>query len=189
MVTVLEEAMDLTDYHLSVCKLLLEHGISDPDVANGIYGLRHSLEIVANLLALVEIEDAEVPDTPTTDYVEDSEKPTIVKNITYEEMMSKQYLESEHPEAVPGTTDALDDLMDSAPKVDLKAVHQLRMNGKGAKEIAASFGVSGIDRRYSEINEIFQSDCRKKHTGFRNAERFWLRRRWGGFDERTSDID
>lgn len=155
MVTVLEEAMNLTDYHLSVCKLLLEHGISDPDVANGIYGLRHSLEIVANLLALVEIEDAEVPDTPATVNVEDSEKPTIVKNITYEEMMSKQYLESEHPEPVPGTTDALEDLMDSAPtpKVDLKAVHQLRMNGKSAKEIASSFGVS-VSTAYRWLDDI-----------------------------------
>ena len=113
MVTVLEEAMGLTDYHLSVCKLLLEHGISDPDVANGIYGLRHSLEIVANLLALVEIEDAEVPDTPVESNVEDNGKPTIVKNITYEEMMSKQHDESEGlHEAVPGTNDALDDLLD-----------------------------------------------------------------------------
>ena len=154
MVTVLEEAMDLTDYHLSVCKLLLEHGISDPDVANGIYGLRHSLEIVANLLALVEIEDAEVPDTPATVNVEDSDgKPTITKNITYEEMMSKQYLENEHPEPVPGTMDALDDLMDSAPKVDLKAVHQLRMNGKTAKEIATSFGVS-VSTAYRWLDEI-----------------------------------
>ena len=153
MVTVLEEAMDLTDYHLSVCKLLLEHGISDPDVANGIYGLRHSLEIVANLLALVEIEDAEVPDTPVESNVEDNGKPTIVKNITYEEMMSKQYLENEHPEPVPGTTDALDDLMDSAPKVDLKAVHQLRMNGKTAKEIASSFGVS-VSTAYRWLDDI-----------------------------------
>lgn len=154
MVTVLEEAMDLTDYHLSVCKLLLEHGISDPDVANGIYGLRHSLEIVANLLALVEIEDAEVPDTPAVVNVEDSDgKPTITKNITYEEMMSKQYLENEHPEPVPGTMDVLDDLMDSAPKVDLKQVHQLRMNGKGAKEIAASFGVS-VSTAYRWLDEI-----------------------------------
>ena len=154
MVTVLEEAMDLTDYHLSVCKLLLEHGISDPDVANGIYGLRHSLEIVANLLALVEIEDAEVPDTPAEVNVEDSDcKPTITKNITYEEMMSKQYLEGEHPEPVPGTMDVLEELTESAPKIDLKQVHQLRMNGKGAKEIAASFGVS-VSTAYRWLDEI-----------------------------------
>ena len=153
MVTVLEEAMDLTDYHLSVCKLLLEHGISDPDVANGIYGLRHSLEIVANLLALVEIEDAEVPDTPAEVNVEDNGKPTITKNITYEEMMSKQYLESEHPEPVHGTMDALEELTESAPKVDLKQVHQLRMQGKTAKEIATSFGVS-VSTAYRWLDEI-----------------------------------
>lgn len=145
MITVLEEAMDLTDYHLSVCKLLLEHGISDPDVANGIYGLRHSLEIVANLLALVEIEDAEVPDTPATVNVEDSEKPAIVKNITYEELMSKQYLENEHPEPT--------ETIDTAPKVDLKQVHQLRMQGKTAKEIATSFGVS-VSTAYRWLDEI-----------------------------------
>lgn len=142
MITVLEEAMDLTDYHLSVCKLLLEHGISDPDVANVIYGLRHSLEIVANLLALVEIEDAEVPDTPAEVNVEDNGKPTIVKNITYEEMMSKQYLENEHPEPT-----------ESAPKIDLKQVHQLRMQGKTAKEIATSFGVS-VSTAYRWLDEI-----------------------------------
>ena len=156
MVTVLEEAMDLTDYHLSVCKLLLEHGISDPDVANGIYGLRHSLEIVANLLALVEIEDAEVPDTPAEVNVEDSDgKPTIPKNTTYHEVMTRQFDESEGLEPMPGTTDALDDLLDSAPtpKVDLKAVHQLRMSGKGAKEIAASFGVS-VSTAYRWLDEI-----------------------------------
>ena len=157
MVTVLEEAMDLTDSLLSTSKLLLEHGIADPDVMNVVYGMRHTLEVVANLLALVEIEDAEVPDTPAEVNVEDSDgKPTIVKNITYEEMMSKQHDESEGlHEAVPGTTDALDDLMDSAPtpKVDLKAVHQLRMSGKGAKEIAASFGVS-VSTAYRWLDEI-----------------------------------
>lgn len=145
MVTVLEEAMDLTDYHLSVCKLLLEHGISDPDVANGIYGLRHSLEIVANLLALVEIEDAEVPDTPVESNVEDNGKPTITKNITYEELMSKQYLENEHPEPT--------ETIDTAPKVDLKQVHQLRMQGKTAKEIATSFGVS-VSTAYRWLDDI-----------------------------------
>ena len=145
MVTVLEEAMDLTDYHLSVCKLLLEHGISDPDVANGIYGLRHSLEIVANLLALVEIEDAEVPDTPAEVNVEDNGKPTIVKNITYEEMMSKQYLENEHPEPT--------ETIDTAQNVDLKQVHQLRMQGKTAKEIASSFGVS-VSTAYRWLDDI-----------------------------------
>lgn len=145
MVTVLEEAMDLTDYHLSVCKLLLEHGISDPDVANGIYGLRHSLEIVANLLALVEIEDAEVPDTPAEVNVEDNGKPTITKNITYEELMSKQYLENEHPEPT--------ETIDTAPKVDLKQVHQLRMQGKTAKEIATSFGVS-VSTAYRWLDDI-----------------------------------
>ena len=145
MVTVLEEAMDLTDYHLSVCKLLLEHGISDPDVANGIYGLRHSLEIVANLLALVEIEDAEVPDTPVESNVEDNGKPTIVKNITYEEMMSKQYLENEHPEPT--------ETIDTAQNVDLKQVHQLRMQGKTAKEIASSFGVS-VSTAYRWLDDI-----------------------------------
>lgn len=153
MVTILEEAMDLTDYHLSVCKMLLERGISDPDEANVIFGLRHSLEIVANLLAMVEIEDAEVPDTPAEVNVEDNGKPTITKNITYEELMSKQYLEGEHPEPVPGTMDALDDLMDSAPKVDLKQVHQLRMRGKSAKEIATSFGVS-VSTAYRWLDEI-----------------------------------
>lgn len=153
MVTILEEAMDLTDYHLSVCKMLLERGISDPDEANVIFGLRHSLEIVANLLAMVEIEDAEVPDTPVESNVEDNGKPTITKNITYEELMSKQYLEGEHPEPVPGTMDALDDLMDSAPKVDLKQVHQLRMRGKSAKEIATSFGVS-VSTAYRWLDEI-----------------------------------
>ena len=145
MVTVLEEAMDLTDYHLSVCKLLLEHGISDPDVANGIYGLRHSLEIVANLLALVEIEDAEVPDTPVESNVEDNGKPTITKNITYEELMSKQYLENEHPEPT--------ETIDTAPKIDLKQVHQLRMQGKTAKEIATSFGVS-VSTAYRWLDDI-----------------------------------
>lgn len=145
MVTILEEAMDLTDYHLSVCKMLLERGISDPDEANVIFGLRHSLEIVANLLAMVEIEDAEVPDTPATVNVEDSEKPAIVKNITYEEMMSKQYLESEHPEPT--------ETIDTAPKVDLKQVHQLRMQGKTAKEIATSFGVS-VSTAYRWLDDI-----------------------------------
>lgn len=155
MVTVLEEAMDLTDSLLSTSKLLLEHGIADPDVMNVVYGMRHTLEVVANLLALVEIEDAEVPDTPAEVNVEDNGKPTITKNITYEEMMSKQYLESEHPEPVPGTMDALDDLMDSAPtpKIDLKAVHQLRMNGKTAKEIATSFGVS-VSTAYRWLDDI-----------------------------------
>lgn len=153
MVTVLEEAMDLTDYHLSVCKMLLERGISDPDEANVIFGLRHSLEIVANLLAMVEIEDAEVPDTPVESNVEDNGKPTIAKNITYEEMMSKQYLENEHPEPVPGTMDALEELTESAPKVDLKQVHQLRMRGKSAKEIATSFGVS-VSTAYRWLDEI-----------------------------------
>lgn len=145
MVTILEEAMDLTDYHLSVCKMLLERGISDPDEANVIFGLRHSLEIVANLLAMVEIEDAEVPDTPATVNVEDSEKPAIVKNITYEEMMSKQYLENEHPEPT--------ETIDTAPKVDLKQVHQLRMQGKTAKEIATSFGVS-VSTAYRWLDDI-----------------------------------
>lgn len=145
MVTILEEAMDLTDYHLSVCKMLLERGISDPDEANVIFGLRHSLEIVANLLALVEIEDAEVPDTPAVVNVEDNGKPTITKNITYEELMSKQYLENEHPEPT--------ETIDTAPKVDLKQVHQLRMQGKTAKEIATSFGVS-VSTAYRWLDEI-----------------------------------
>lgn len=154
MVTVLEEAMDLTDSLLSTSKLLLEHGIADPDVMNVVYGMRHTLEVVANLLALVEIEDAEVPDTPAEVNVEDSDgKPTITKNITYEELMSKQYLENEHPEPVPGTMDALEELTESAPKIDLKQVHQLRMNGKGAKEIAASFGVS-VSTAYRWLDEI-----------------------------------
>lgn len=155
MVTVLEEAMDLTDSLLSTSKLLLEHGIADPDVMNVVYGMRHTLEVVANLLALVEIEDTEIPDTPAEVNVEDNGKPTITKNITYEELMSKQYLEGEHPEPVPGTMDALDELIDSAPapKVDLKAVHQLRMNGKGAKEIATSFGVS-VSTAYRWLDEI-----------------------------------
>ena len=154
MVTVLEEAMDLTDSLLSTSKLLLEHGIADPDVMNVVYGMRHTLEVVANLLALVEIEDAEVPDTPAEVNVEDSDgKPTITKNITYEELMSKQYLENGHPEPVPGTMDALDELTESAPKVDLKAVHQLRMSGKSAKEIATSFGVF-VSTAYRWLDEI-----------------------------------
>ena len=153
MVTVLEEAMDLTDSLLSTSKLLLEHGIADPDAMNVVYGMRHTLEVVANLLALVEINDAEVPDTPATVNVEDSEKPTIVKNITYEEMMSKQYLENEHPEPVPGTMGALEELTESAPKIDLKQVHQLRMQGKTAKEIASSFGVS-VSTAYRWLDEI-----------------------------------
>ena len=153
MVTVLEEAMDLTDSLLSTSKLLLEHGIADPDAMNVVYGMRHSLEIVANLLALVEIEDAEVPDTPAVVNVEDNGKPTITKNITYEEMMSKQYLEGEHPEPVPGTIEALEDMTEALPKVDLKAVHQLRMNGKSAKEIASSFGVS-VSTAYRWLDEI-----------------------------------
>lgn len=154
MVTVLEEAMDLTDSLLSTSKLLLEHGIADPDVMNVVYGMRHTLEVVANLLALVEIEDAEVPDTPAVVNVEDSDgKPTITKNITYEEMMSKQYLENEHPEPVPGTMDALEELTESAPKIDLKQVHQLRMQGKTAKEIATSFGVS-VSTAYRWLDDI-----------------------------------
>ena len=153
MVTVLEEAMDLTDSMLSTSKLLLEHGIADPDAMNVVYGMRHTLEVVANLLALVEIEDAEVPDTPVESNVEDNGKPTITKNITYEELMSKQYLEGEHPEPVPGTMDALDELTESAPKIDLKQVHQLRMQGKTAKEIASSFGVS-VSTAYRWLDEI-----------------------------------
>lgn len=145
--------MDLTDSLLSTSKLLLEHGIADPDVMNVVYGMRHTLEVVANLLALVEIEGAEVPDTPAEVNVEDSEKPTIVKNITYEEMMSKQYLEGEHPEPVPGTMDALEELTESAPKIDLKQVHQLRMQGKSAKEIATSFGVS-VSTAYRWLDDI-----------------------------------
>ena len=142
MVTVLEEAMDLTDSMLSTSKLLLEHGIADPDVMNVVYGMRHTLEVVANLLALVEINDAEVPDTPAEVNVEDNGKPTITKNITYEEMMSKQYLENEHPEPT-----------ETAPKVDLKQVHQLRMQGKTAKEIASSFGVS-VSTAYRWLDDI-----------------------------------
>lgn len=145
MVTVLEEAMDLTDSLLSTSKLLLEHGIADPDVMNVVYGMRHTLEVVANLLALVEIEDAEVPDTPVESNVEDNGKPTITKNITYEELMSKQYLENEHPEPT--------ETIDTAPKVDLKQVHQLRMQGKTAKEIATSFGVS-VSTAYRWLDDI-----------------------------------
>jgi DNA-directed RNA polymerase specialized sigma24 family protein len=85
--------------------------------------------------------------------VEDNGKPTITKNITYEEMMSKQYLENEHPEPVPGTMDALEELTESAPKIDLKQVHQLRMQGKTAKEIATSFGVS-VSTAYRWLDDI-----------------------------------
>ena len=69
--------------------------------------------------------------------------------------MSKQYLENEHPEPVPGTMDALDELIDSAPtpQVDLKTVHQLRMQGKSAKEIASSFGVS-VSTAYRWLDDI-----------------------------------
>ena len=157
MITALEEAMDYADGIKSVIEMTLDTYEGVPGLTGVLYLLDQNMETLINLLAIVEagedMEDAPA-DEPTS--TEANGKPTIVKNITYEEMMSKQHDESEGlHEAVPGTNDALDDLMDSAPtpKVDLKAVHQLRMSGKGAKEIAASFGVS-VSTAYRWLDDI-----------------------------------
>lgn len=147
MVTVLEEAMDYADGIKSVIEMTLDTYEGVPGLTGVLYLLDQNMETLINLLAIVEAgDDMEEASVDRESTAEASENEINQDNsITYQELMSKQFDKSEglhEPEPIPGALDALDEVVESAPKIDLASVHALRMQGKTAQEIADSFGVS-----------------------------------------------
>ena len=144
MITALEEAMDFADGIKSVIEMTLNSYEGIPTLTGVLYLLNQNMETLINLLAIVEAGDEkeEVPAAEGTK-TETSDKTSQDNSITYHDLMTRQFNESEGlHEPIPGTLEALEEVVEASPKVDLEQVHRLRMQGKTAQEIADSFGVS-----------------------------------------------
>lgn len=136
MITALEEAMDYADGIKSTIEMTLNSFEGIPTLTGVLYLLNQNMDTLINLLAIVEAGD-EMTEVPATDesIAETSDRTSQDHSITYHDLMTRQFNESE---GLSGT----DPAEDPAPKIDLESVHALRMQGKSAQEIADSFGVS-----------------------------------------------
>ena len=166
MVTIFEEAMDLLDAAHGIVEMTFDTFETEPVLSSALYGIKHLLDESIRLLCIVESEDKEEARTALEDAAQASAKTNQSNSITYHEMMSKQYDDSEGLNEIPtmsGTNDALDELIESAPKpepkVDLKDVHNLRMSGKKAQDIADSYGVP-VSTVYGWFKQIKQKHPR-----------------------------
>lgn len=120
MITALEEAMNYADGIKSVVEMTryAYEGEGIPALTGVLYLLEENMEQLCDLLAIVDAGE-DMKEAPA-DLGESTDapkgKPTTTKNITYEEMMSKQYLETVDLREIPvtkGTLDALDEMVES----------------------------------------------------------------------------
>ena len=119
MVTIFEEAMDLLDAAHGIVEMTFDTFETEPVLSSALYGIKHLLDESIHLLCIVESEDKEEAHTALDDTAQASAKTNQSQNITYHEMMSKQFDESEGLHEIPateGTLDALDAVIESAPK-------------------------------------------------------------------------
>ena len=138
MIAPIEEAANLVDSAECMCKYVQRSFETDPEVSGIMYGVAYMLETALNILLTLEDAEKEKKFAPAQlEENQGEEEPR--QKITYQEMMTKQLDKSEDAEAAELESEAPE--KEEEVKVDLRDVHNLRMRGKTAAEIAEGYGV------------------------------------------------
>ena len=119
MITVLEEAQNMADGIAVMTEAVLFRYEGNGDLTSCLWLIHKNMEQLCDLLAIIDAGEEREARTALDDTAQASAKTNQSQNITYHEMMSKQYNDSEGLNEIPtmsGTNDALDELMESAPK-------------------------------------------------------------------------
>ena len=157
MITNIEEAMNLIDAAQNTVMMLQLSVESEPMLPGVLYGINHMLERSIGLLGAVEapVENRCVCLERKTG---EAERP----QITLQELLTKQFDESEDAEAaeMEHKEEKPPEEKAGGENVDLRAVHNLRMQGKKAKEIADGYGVE-VKTVYGWFKQI-----KEKHPGW-----------------------
>lgn len=159
MVTKFEEAINLVDASMNILTMAQINCEAEPVLAGVLWGVSNMLERALDIMGAIEAEKETGLDAFPT--AQDTESETWInvtvpreelvkmeqQTIAFEELANEQFNESETREAAEhheskGKTVAVPTENEGGTKVDLRKVHNLRMQGKKAAEIAAGFGVT-----------------------------------------------
>ena len=158
MITNIEEAMNLIDASRNTVTMMHFMVEAEPILPGVLYGIAQMLQRSQELLEAVEASGENSCICKEERKTGEAER----QQITLQELLTRQFDESEdaeaaeleHKEGKPPEEKA------GRAKVDLRGVHNLRMQGKKAKEIADGYGVE-VKTVYGWFKQI-----KEKHPGW-----------------------